>query len=58
MDEYPSVQVVGAPGYEDFEGVLLIGGLHPDGWPFAVVGFEWNGKRDFVVVDRKYVKEI
>lgn len=42
---YPPVRVTGAPGYEDFDGVILLGPA--DDWPvdMAIVGFEHEGKR-------------
>jgi hypothetical protein len=55
MDDYPKVKVTGAPGREDFEGVLIID--RPDDWPVdvCVVGFEWEGERDIAAVPRSCV---
>ncbi len=43
----PRVKVCGAPGYADFEGVLL---WSQDSWPRGVVGFEWEGKQEIAVI--------
>jgi hypothetical protein len=50
MSDYPPVRVTGAPGYEDFDGVLLL--ECPPDWPIRrhVVGFEINGQRDVAAV--------
>jgi hypothetical protein len=55
MIEYPPIRVTGAPGYEDFDGVLLLA-CTPD-WPMRkhVVGFEIDGKRDVAVVPAECV---
>lgn len=49
------VKVIDAPGYADFEGVALL--LPTDDWPVrkVIVGFEWEGTRDFAVVPQKCV---
>jgi hypothetical protein len=50
MTDYPRVRVTNAPGYEDFEGVLVLA-CTPD-WPVQkhIVGFEIDGVRDVAVV--------
>lgn len=53
-----NVKVVGAPGFEDFEGTLLMEVPRADGVPMSVVGFEWNGKRDFDLFESSYVEEV
>jgi hypothetical protein len=53
--EIQAVVVTDAPGYEDFEGVLLWS--LPD-WPVAVVGFEWEGQREHAVVPRGCVSPL
>lgn len=51
------VFVQGAPGYEDFEGDLLMEVFPPDGEPRSIVGFTWEGKRDFEVFKSRYIKK-
>lgn len=49
-------KVVNAPGYEDFEGVLLW--QEPD-WPMSVVGTEWDSIRaDIHVVPSACVRVV
>ena len=54
----PEVSVTGAPGYSDFQGWLLMETLRVDGVPMSVVGFEWEGKRDFELFQSRYVELI
>ncbi len=56
-DDIP-VRVTGAPGYEDFDGTLLM--WPPDDWPvrMAVVGFEWEGEREVAVVPTSCVSRV
>ncbi|MFJ2176422.1 hypothetical protein ACIOHE_26465 [Streptomyces sp. NPDC087851] len=54
----PDVRVTNAPGYADFDGVLL---LEPsEDWPVnvVIVGFEWEGKREVAVVPRHCVTRL
>lgn len=57
-ENYPEVSVIGAPGYSDFNGWLLMETLRADGVPMSVVGFEWEGKRDFELFQSQYVELI
>lgn len=52
------VLVSNAPGYEDFEGELLMEVPRVDGVPMSVVGFEFDGKRDFGLFESIYVEEL
>lgn len=54
MSDYPPVRVTGAPGFEDFDGWLVHA---PGDWPWWIVGFEVDGKRDVTVIHADYVKE-
>lgn len=54
----PEVSVIGAPGYDDFQGWLLMEVLRMDGVPMSVVGFEWEGKREFELFQSQYVELI
>ncbi|ARX87860.1 hypothetical protein SMD44_07342 [Streptomyces alboflavus] len=51
-ENLPRVKVSGAPGYADFEGLLL---WAHDGFPKVVVGFEWEGKQEMAVIDREFI---
>lgn len=55
MSDYQKVSVKGFPGYADFEGELI---LDSADWPIVVVGFIWEGKPDWVAVERDYVEVI
>jgi hypothetical protein len=57
-ETYPEVSVVGAPGYEDFTGWLLMETPRADGVPMSVVGFEQEGERDFALFQSQYVEMI
>ncbi len=52
------VRVINAPGYEDFDGVLRMEVPRADGVPMSVVGYEWEGKRDFALFESRYVQEV
>lgn len=52
------VRVVDAPGYEDFDGVLLMEVLSVDDVPMSVVGFEVDGVRDFSIHPSTHVRPI
>lgn len=54
-DHYPVVRVENAPGFADFTGVLLMETMSADNRPMSVIGYEWNGRRDFDVFDSRYV---
>ena len=56
MNEYPRVKVTGAPGFEDYEGDLILMPEGPDGTTFAVVGSVWDGKPTVEVHAAKYVE--
>jgi len=49
------VKVIDAPGYEDFEGVLLMEVPNVLGELMSVVGYEQDGVRDFEVIPSRYV---
>lgn len=53
-DEYPAVRVTDAPGYADFDAVLLVAPA-ADWIQVVVVGFEWEGKREVAVVPARCV---
>lgn len=54
--DYPKVRVTGAPGYADFEGVLV---LDSEYFPAkVVVGFEYEGAQELAVVPRECVERI
>lgn len=53
--EYAQVRVVNTPGYEDFDAELIMTAPSVDGRRLCVVGFEWEGKRDFAVIPAQYV---
>jgi len=52
------VRVVDAPGYADFDGVLLMEVSSVDNRPMSVVGFEWEGVRDFELFPSEFVHPI
>lgn len=54
VDEYPAVRVTDAPGYADFDAVLLVAPA-ADWIQVVVVGFEWEGKREVAVVPARCV---
>ena len=56
MNEYPRVKVTGAPGYEDYEGDLILMPAAPDGTRFAVVGSIWDDEKHIEVHAAKYVE--
>lgn len=49
------VRVIDAPGFEDFDAVVSV--TAPPDWPVdvMVVGFEWEGARNYVVVPSRCV---
>lgn len=45
------VQVLAHKGYDDFQGEELMRALSVDGRELVVVGYGWEGKRDFMLAD-------
>jgi len=51
--EYPAVRVTDAPGYEDFDGELILHDTPPAN--MSVIGYVWDGKREVAVVPARCV---
>ncbi len=58
MSEYKKVEVIGAPGYEDFEGELIVEIPSVDGRLMSVVGWGKEDPHGFDVFESRYVQEI
>lgn len=58
VNDYPKVQVTGAPGYEDFEGELLMDASRSDGVMISVVGARDGDENTVHVIESKYVEEV
>jgi hypothetical protein len=56
LTDYPQVDVIGAPGFTDFQGYKIWEGDAPAGRR-AVVCAEWEGKIETYVFDFRYVSE-
>lgn len=52
------VRVIGAPGFEDFDGVLLMEVLRVDGVPVSVVGCECDDSREIHVIESIYIHPV
>lgn len=53
------VKVTGAPGFEDFEGELIMTVPRIDGVSVSAVGYTLpDGRRDFELVESRYVEEL
>ena len=53
-----NVRVTNAPGYADFDGILLMEVPNAMGEPMSVVGWELEGERDYSAFPSIYVTEI
>ncbi|WP_327357856.1 hypothetical protein [Streptomyces sp. NBC_01304] len=54
---YPRVEIIGAPGYADFEGLLLMPPLPQ--WPNrCTCVFDLDGRREFAVVPERCVHRL
>lgn len=53
------VRIVDAPGFEDFEGELIMTVPRIDGVSVSAVGYTLpDGRRDFELVESRYVEEV
>lgn len=52
------VRVEDAPGYEDFEGELIMQVQSVTGELMCVVGCEWEGRREVNIFHSRYVQEV
>lgn len=55
MSDYPKVKVSNAPGYEDFEGELIMEAPSADGNMMSVVGWDKNNPYGFDVFLSEHV---
>lgn len=49
------VKVIGAPGYENFTGNLIMDVTSVDGRPLSVVAFPWEGRTETAIVPARCV---
>lgn len=52
------VRIVDAPGFEDFEGELIMTAPRVDGVPMAVVGCDCENGRHVELIESQYVKGV
>jgi len=59
-NEYPKVRVVDAPGFEDFEGELIMEVARPDDVMMSIIGVRGATKTEDMIeiVRSEYVEEI
>lgn len=59
-NEWPRVRVVNAPGYEDFEGDLIMEVPRVDDAMVSIIGIRGETKKDdhIAVIRSEYVEEI
>lgn len=59
LTDYPEVSVIGAPGFSDLEGWLLLTFPAVDGrGDLKVVAAKWGGKIETYVFSHRYVQEM
>ncbi len=55
---YPRVAVIEAPGYENFEGDLIMEVPRADGLPMSIIGVIFEEKKEILAIPSRYVVRI